>query len=125
MLTSRGSASGYPSSGVFTVRGQSVRGLYPGVVRNMTLTLSNPYNFDLQVTTLRGKVSSSSRRKCRPSRSTVSAKTYSGELPLVLRARSKRTVGSIPITMAHASPTTCSSTTFTVLLLGYATKVRG
>ncbi|WP_306204218.1 hypothetical protein [Actinoplanes sp. RD1] len=120
-LASRGTPASH--GGTFSVRARPVTGLYPGVVKPMVVTLRNPYDFDLRVTTLGGKVTDSSRRSCRPGGRTVSARPYAGRLPVVVPARSTREVGAVPIAMSPEAPERCRRTTFEVLVTGRATRV--
>ncbi|WP_305785143.1 hypothetical protein [Symbioplanes lichenis] len=119
-LASRGTPASH--GGTFSVRARPVTGLFPGVVKPMVVTLRNPYDFDLRVTTIGGKVTDSSKRSCRPGTRTVSARPYAGRLPVVVPARSTREVGAVPIAMAADAPERCRRTTFEVLLTGRATK---
>jgi hypothetical protein len=107
----------------FTIEGKSVHGLYPGAVRNIELTLSNPYNVRIKVLTLRGEIVGSSKRACRPGVSTLAVRPYTGTLPLTIPAHTRKKAGSVPIFMPRNASASCEKTTFTVRLLGTATKV--
>lgn len=121
VLTSHGT----PAAGNgFAVRARPVAGLFPGVVKPMAVTLRNPYGFDIEVTSLRGRVTESSKRSCRPGAKTVSARSYAGRLPVTVPAHSSREVGAVPIAMAVTAPERCRNTTFTVVVAGRATRAR-
>lgn len=111
-----------PAHVAFTVIGEPVKGIYPGVTKDIRLTLSNPYGFDLRIQALRGEVVSSSKRACRPGRATLLARKYTGPLPVTVPAQSRRSVGSIPVFMPADASINCRKTTFTILLVGTATK---
>src|SRR4051794_21415659 len=48
----------------FVLEGKPVRGLYPGAVRQMKITVFNPLGAKLRVQQVSGRVTSSSRRGC-------------------------------------------------------------
>jgi hypothetical protein len=112
---------GYQQAG-FTIEAKSVKGLYPGATKRMAVSLKNPYAFDLKVTSLHGAVISTSRRQCRLGSGTLVAKPFDGRLPLVIPARRTVNAGTVPLHMPRTAPETCQSTTFTVQLVGVATK---
>jgi hypothetical protein len=121
VVASRQNSHGYPPV-KFTVLGSHVKGLYPGLVKDMTVTLYNPYDFDLNVRSLRGDVVSSSRRTCRTSTANLVAHSHKGPLPLIIPAHSRKKAGIIPIFMPGSASRNCQKTTFTVRLTGTATK---
>lgn len=104
--------------------GKAPKGLYPGVVREMKLTLRNPYDFALSVKSLEGKVVSTSKRKCKPSASNLVARDYSGKLPLVVPPRGKVDAKTIPLFMPPNASAACQGAVFTIELTGTATKAR-
>jgi hypothetical protein len=59
------SRDGHRPDAEFTVEGTSVRGLYPGAVREIKLSITNPYRFDLQIRSLSGRVRATSRGAAR------------------------------------------------------------
>jgi hypothetical protein len=105
-----------------TVRGKMVKGLYPGAVKEMRLTLTNPYNFDLSVTELHGVVYASSKKTCKPGPATVMTQPYRGALPLVLPKHGKKAFGYLPVAMADNASMSCQKTYFKIRLVGTATK---
>ena len=123
VTSSRGAAAGYGDKPfAISVSGGSVKGLYPGVTKDMKLLLANPYPFALKVTDLRAVVTTSSRARCRPGPTTVVTRPYNGKLPLVLPARSRKDAGTIPIAMPPDAPQACQKTSFTIKLTGTAKK---
>jgi hypothetical protein len=100
-------------------------GLYPGAVKNLTMVVTNPYNFDLKVTDLSASVESTSDRRCSASAANLVLRRYQGppELPLVVRARQQRTAGVISLSMPNTVADGCQQATFTIRLQGTATKV--
>jgi hypothetical protein len=122
VLTGRGHTGYGPHA--FVMNGSSVTGLYPGTVRNVGLRLVNPYGFDLRVETVRGLVVASSRRGCRPIAANLVARSYVGTLPVIVPAHGEKKAGSIPIHMPTKASAACEKTTFTIRLIGSATKAR-
>jgi hypothetical protein len=102
--------------------GKAPKGLYPGVVREMKLTLRNPYDFALNVKSLRGEIVASSRRKCKPVAANLVARGYAGKLPIVIPPRGKVDAKSIPLYMPPGASQACAGATFTIRLSGTATK---
>lgn len=106
----------------FTVKGEAVNGMYPGITKPMKLRVKNPYGFDLKITHLAGKVIHTSRRACQPAALTV--QRYDGQLPLKLKARQSKSIGSLPIHMPTWVGNECAGVTFTILIHGTAAKVK-
>jgi hypothetical protein len=104
------------------VAGKALGKMYPGLTRDMALTLKNPYGFALKVTSLRGEVTASSKRKCRPTPANLVAKPYVGSLPLVVPARGEKRAGVIPLSMPWGASQDCQQAKFTIRLVGTATK---
>jgi hypothetical protein len=102
--------------------GKAPKGLYPGVVREMKLTLRNPYDFALSVKSLRGEVVASSKRKCKPVAANLVVRAYTGKLPVVIPPRGKVDAKSIPLHMPPAASQACAGAVFTIRLSGTATK---
>ena len=121
VTTARGTATGYGPFG-FTVAGSPVRGLYPGVVKDMRVTLTNPYGFDIAVQSMRGAVVASSNPRCKPGASTLVTRPFTGKLPLIIKAGSRRQVGAVPVAMPKGASAKCQKTTFTIQLTGTAKK---
>ncbi len=122
-LVSGNDRHSYPSHVQFTVEGASVRGLYPGAVKEMKLRIANPYSFALQIRSLSGKVSATSRRGCSVSSANLRVQGYTGRLPVTVPARSRTVLdGWLPITMPRQATARCADTRFTVILSGTGTK---
>ena len=122
-LVSRDDRHGYRPDVEFTVEGTSVRGLYPGAVKNIKLSIVNPYGFALQIRSLTGKVRATSRRECAVSSDNLQVRNYTGRLPYTVPARSRAQLnGSLPITMPRQATARCAGTRFTIVLSGTGTK---
>jgi len=107
----------------FTISGTSPRGLYPGAVKPIRLTLVNPSAFSLRVTAVRGRLTATSRPGCRPISSNLSIGGFTGRLPITMRPASRKSVGSVAVSMPNSVANACQGATFTILLTGDATKV--
>ena len=105
------------------VNGTPVHGLYPGRTQQISLTLSNPFPFPLQVTRVRGEVVGSSRKECVTDLTNVVVRTYTGRLPQSLRPRQTKAVGNLSIYMPATASRGCASTIFKVRLVGSATRL--
>jgi hypothetical protein len=105
-----------------TVRGRPMKHLYPGITRELQLTLRNPYDFTLSVKSLLAEVVSSSKRGCKPVPANLVARSYTGKLPLLIPPRSRTDAKTIPVTMPSGADQACSGATFTIQLRGTATK---
>ena len=116
-----GSGSGYGQV-EFAIRGKTVRGMYPGLVKDVKITLKNPYHYDLVIRRIEGRVTATSRRQCRPGLATLVTRSYRGNLPLRLPPMSATAAGSIPLFMPSEAPQSCQDTTFTIVLTGSGTR---
>ena len=122
-LVSRDRVQANPSEPfAITVKGRPMKHLYPGITRELQLTLRNPYDFALSVKSLRADVVSTSKRRCRPVPANLVARTYTGKLPLLIPPRSRTDAKTIPLTMPSGAAQACSGATFTIQLRGTATK---
>ena len=122
-LASGNDRHGYQPQVQFTIEGTSVRGLYPGAVKEIKLKITNPYSFALRIHSLSGKVISTSRRGCYVSPSNVRVLDYTGRLPATVQGRSRTALtGFLPIMMPRQATPKCADTRFTILLSGTGTK---
>ncbi|MEU8229375.1 hypothetical protein AB0C12_07190 [Actinoplanes sp. NPDC048967] len=122
-LVSRDRAHDHPSEPfAIMVKGRPMKHLYPGITRELQLTLRNPYDFALSVKSLRADVVSSSKRRCKPVPANLVARAYTGKLPLLIPPRSRTDAKTIPLTMPPGAAQACSGATFTIQLRGTATK---
>ncbi|WP_433721929.1 hypothetical protein ACQP2Y_42220 [Actinoplanes sp. CA-051413] len=124
ITAAHGDMRGYDNQQPFGIAmgGKAPKGLYPGVVREMKLTLRNPYDFALSVKSLRGEVVASSKRKCKPVAANLVPRSYTGKLPIVIPPRGRLDAKSIPLYMPPAASQACSGAVFTIRLSGTATK---
>lgn len=101
----------------FAIEGRTVRGLYPGAVKQMRTTVVNPSRHRLRLQKLSGKVVSTSRRSC-PTRN-LQVKTYDGKLPQVIEPYGRVTLsGALPVAMPSDAPSKCAGVRFTIALSG-------
>ncbi|GAA0802935.1 hypothetical protein [Spirilliplanes yamanashiensis] len=121
VTTARGTTTGYGPF-AFTVAGSSIKGLYPGVVKDMTVTLTNPYDFDIAVQSMHGAVVASSNPRCKPGPATLTTRPFTGKLPLIVKAGARQRVGAVPVAMPKGASAKCQKTTFTIQLTGTAKK---
>ena len=119
-----GQTRGYDDHRPFDIAmgGKTPKGLYPGVVRDLKLTLRNPYDFALSVRSLRGEVIATSRRKCKPVPANLVTRSYAGPLPIVIPPRGKVEAKSIPLHMPPGASQACAGVVFTIRLSGTAMK---
>jgi hypothetical protein len=102
--------------GHFTVEGTPVKGLYPGAVRQIKLTVVNPERSALRIDRLRGRVVATSRRGCPVSGLRVDG--YDGKLPARVQAHGRTTLpGRLVVTMPADTTPNCSGTKFTIELV--------
>lgn len=107
----------------FVVNGTSVRGLYPGATKTITLRVRNPYPFKLTVDALGGKVVRASRRGCAPTAANVVVNAYRGKLPITVGPHSDAVLpGGLPIVMPSGASPKCSATSFDIALRGHGKK---
>jgi hypothetical protein len=100
----------------FTVQATPVDGLYPGAVRRLRLTLTNPYTFDLLVTGLRADLVGTSRPGCAPVSTNLEVQPYTGELPVGVKAEESTEAGAVPLHMPNSVVDDCQRATFTIKL---------
>jgi hypothetical protein len=114
-----------PSSGTFafTVQATPVEGLYPGAVRKLNLTLTNPYNFDLQMTAIRADLVATSNPGCAPVATNLELQPYTGDVPSKIPARDSKEAGSVPLRMPNTVANDCQEAVFTIQLTADATRV--
>ncbi|MFF5079854.1 hypothetical protein ACFY36_22610 [Actinoplanes sp. NPDC000266] len=109
----------------FELQGRGVRGLYPGAVKQMRVTVVNPSQYRLRLHGISGKVVSSSRRGCPATSASLLVKAYNGRLPQAVEPRSRTTLdGTVPVTMPSGATTRCAGTRFTIALTGTGLRER-
>ena len=109
----------------FAVEAPEVQGLYPGAEKPMRLAVANPFAFDLKITSLSGRVSSTSSPSCAPVASNLQVRAYTGppSLPMVVPGRDRRPAGSVVLYMPNTVANACQGVRFVIQLDGAATKV--
>ena len=100
----------------FTVRATPVEGLYPGAVRQLRLTLTNPYTFDLLVTGMHADLVGTSQPGCHPVATNLEVKPYTGDLPVDVKAEDSAEAGAVPLHMPNSVANDCQRATFTIKL---------
>jgi hypothetical protein len=117
-------ASRIPDAGqeqyLFTISGTPVDGLYPGAVRHIKLTFTNPYGFDLHVTGMHTQLVSASKPGCQPVASNLEIQPYTGTLPVRVPAGGSKATGNVPLHMPNTVANDCQQAVFTIKLTGDA-----
>ena len=121
-ITASGSHGDAAAPFLIAVAGKAPGAMYPGITRDVILTLKNPYGFSIKVSTLRAEVAESSKRRCKATSVNLVAKSYVGRLPLVIPARGQVRAGAVPLSMPWGASPHCQGAKFTIRLSGTATK---
>jgi hypothetical protein len=121
-----GGGSGGADVHRFAVNADTVPGLYPGAARAVTVTVTNPYHFDIRLTALSAALDATSAPACQagPANLTVGALRAGPGLPLVVPAGRPVRVGDVPLSMPNTVADACQGATFTIRLAATATKAR-
>ncbi|WP_229071498.1 hypothetical protein [Actinoplanes sp. DH11] len=108
----------------FELTGTPVRGLYPGAVKRMRITVDNPLGFRLSVRSLSARVTSSSRRGCPATPANLEVRDFTGALPAMVAARGRTDLaGSIPVAMPLGATEKCAGARFTIAVSGVGDRV--
>lgn len=103
----------------FELKGKPVKGLYPGAVRQMRITVVNPLGSRLSVQSLTARVSDSNRRGCRADSANLQVRNFSGRLPITVAASGRTELnGAFPITMPSGATRACAGARFTISISG-------
>ncbi|GIM91232.1 hypothetical protein [Paractinoplanes toevensis] len=106
----------------FSVEGTPIKGLYPGAVRSIRLTVVNPERSALRIERLTGRVVATTRRGCPVSGLRVTG--YEGKLPVRVQARGRtRLPGVLVVAMPRNTTPKCAETRFTIEFQAVGTKV--
>jgi hypothetical protein len=110
----------------FTVTAPPVRGLYPGAVVPMRLTVHNPQSYPIRITGIGARLTATSKRACLPvpANLSVGARTGRPDLPIVVPPHGSRGAGQIALSMPNTVTDACQFATFTIHFDGTAEKVR-
>jgi hypothetical protein len=100
----------------FQISGQ-VSGLYPGAQKQLNLSVSNPNNFPINVTSLAVTVGGPGVVGC--AQSNVAVTNFSGSL---IVAKNATVTKSLPINMLSSAPDQCRGATFPLTFGGTAEK---
>jgi hypothetical protein len=106
----------------FTITGTPIDGLYPGAVRTIRLTFTNPYGYDLNVTAMRVELVAASKPGCQPIATNLEIGPYSGRLPVVVPAEDSKATGNVPLRMPNTVANDCQQAVFTIKLSGDAVR---
>jgi hypothetical protein len=107
----------------FQLRGKPVKGLYPGAVKQMRITVVNPLGFRLRVQSLSAQVSGSNRRGCHAESQNLQIRQFSRPLPITVPVGRTDLSGFFPITMPRGAPRTCAGARFTITISGVGRRV--
>ena len=108
----------------FSLEGKPVRGLYPGAVRQMRITVFNPFGARLQLRQVSGMATSSSRRDCPANSTSLQIQTYTGRLPVTIPAHGRTTLeGTLPISMPSGTSEKCAGSRFAIAITATAYRV--
>jgi hypothetical protein len=121
-----GRDSGNPHGGplAFELKGKPVKGLYPGAVKQMRITVENPLGYRLSVQRLSARVTSSSKRSCPATSANLQVRDYTGTLPVTVAAAGRTELGgAIPITMPLGATEKCAGVRFTISVSGVGRRV--
>ena len=113
---------GKDPEGMFALSAADRTGFYPGMVRDMTVTLTNPFPFDIEIDHLWASVDSTSSRHCAASPANLRVGLYQGVLPIRLGANAAQDAGSVPVTMPSTVDQACAGVHFAISLHGTAGK---
>lgn len=121
LVAVQSAATGDPQY-TFTVSATPVADLYPGAVRHLRITLTNPFAFALKVTGVRAELVSTSKAGCAPIAENLEVQSYTGALPERVTAKDSAEVGSVPLHMPNSVANACQEATFTIALHADATR---
>ena len=108
----------------FRLEGKPVRGLYPGAVKQMRISVRNPLGFRLSVQQLTAKVTASSQRGCPATSANLRVEEYTGKLPAMVAASGRTELGgAVPIVMPAGASQKCAGARFTVSISGVGHRV--
>lgn len=108
----------------FQLKGKPVKGLYPGAVKQMRITVVNPLGYRLRVQSLSARVSDSNRRGCHPNSENLQIRKYEGQLPIMVAASGRTELsGVFPVTMPRGATRKCAGARFTVSISGIGRRV--
>jgi hypothetical protein len=110
-----------PGSGVFYISG-NITGLYPGVATKLPVTVTNPNNFGIRVTSLTVSVVSTDMPGCAPSSSNLQVRNYTGSGFKVKTHQSA--VLNLQIRMPQTVASPCQGARFGLSYGGTATKAK-
>ncbi len=106
--------------------GGGVSGLFPGAVKPLRLSVTNPYNFDIKVTALTVTLTakgSTGKAGCANTTQNLQPGTYTGPSFVVPDHRTVAAPADIPITMPKTAAAACQGAAFALSYGGTATKV--
>ena len=121
-----GRGGGEPGGGplAFELKGEPVRGLYPGAVKQMRITVDNPLGYRLSVQRLSATATSSSRRGCPATSANLRVREFTGKLPVTVAAAGRTDLGgAIPVAMPLGAPENCAGVRFTIAISGVGYRV--
>lgn len=103
-----------------------VSGLFPGAVKPLRLSVTNPYSFDIKVTALTVTLTAKAgtgKAGCANTTQNLQPGTYTGPSFVVKDHRTVAAPADIPITMPRTAAAACQGAAFPLSYGGTATKV--
>ncbi|WP_203824292.1 hypothetical protein [Actinoplanes palleronii] len=108
----------------FELKGKPVRGLFPGAVKQMKISVVNPLGYRITVHRLTAKVSDTDRRGCSATAANLQVRSYSGRLPVTVAASGRTELGgAIPVSMPIGATRKCAGARFTIAISGVGQRV--
>ena len=103
----------------FVLTGEPVKGLYPGAVRSIKVTVANPFGFPIVLRGLGGTLVETSRRGCPATPATLRVRGYSGRLPIEIKPYARRRLpGHLTAVMPVDATPKCANTRLVIALSG-------
>jgi hypothetical protein len=106
----------------FVVSGTSMKDLHPGAVRRTRVTVANPYPYPIRVRSIEARVTSTSKRHCRPTATNLGVGTYRGTLPLTVPARGRKAGGEFEVWMPNTVAESCKNAKFALTFTASANR---
>ncbi len=122
VLTMSGEVSRDSGRYAFTITGTTPKDLFPGATRKIELTFANPSTVALRIDRVRGRLTATSKAGCRPVAANLTIEDYHGRLPVVVRPLSRKSGGSLTVSMPRSVADDCQDARFDILLTGDATR---
>ena len=114
---------GFDPGDMLGIDGTDRRGFYPGLTKQIRVTITNAYDFDIAITEVWARLDATSDQRCMASSDNLQVGRYQGTaLPLQVLAGTEDTLGVVPVTMPMSVDQACVGVQFTISLHGRAEK---